>query len=50
MQTRRPGDDLYVHPEGAVAALAAHRADERLFPARRRHVRSRPRTGCGFVR
>lgn len=31
VQTRRSGDDLYVYPEGAVAALAAHRADEQLF-------------------
>lgn len=31
LQTRRSGDDLYVYPDSAVAALAAHRADEQLF-------------------
>ncbi|MFJ7077272.1 S8 family serine peptidase [Streptomyces sp. NPDC098781] len=30
-QTRRSGDDLYVYPEGATAALAAGRVDEELF-------------------
>ncbi|MFF1478689.1 S8 family serine peptidase [Streptomyces sp. NPDC058301] len=31
VQTRLSGDDLYVYPDSAVAALAAHRADEQLF-------------------
>ncbi|MFJ7159963.1 S8 family peptidase [Streptomyces sp. NPDC101118] len=31
VQTRRSGDDLYVYPEGAVAALAAGTVDEQLF-------------------
>ncbi|MGW4163815.1 S8 family peptidase [Streptomyces sp. NPDC004788] len=30
-QTRRSGQDLYVYPEGATAALAAGRVDEELF-------------------
>ncbi|MCX5007163.1 S8 family serine peptidase [Streptomyces sp. NBC_00638] len=30
-QTRQSGKDLYVYPEGAVAALAAGRVDEELF-------------------
>ncbi|MBT2444970.1 S8 family serine peptidase [Streptomyces sp. ISL-36] len=31
VQTRRSGQDLYVYPEGATAALAADRVDEELF-------------------
>ncbi|MCT4352253.1 S8 family serine peptidase [Streptomyces sp. Je 1-79] len=31
VQTRRSGQDLYVYPEGAIAALAAGRVDEELF-------------------
>ncbi|MER8044730.1 S8 family serine peptidase [Streptomyces sp. NPDC094032] len=31
VQTRRSGQDLYVYPEGATAALAAGRVDEELF-------------------
>ncbi|MFD3533634.1 S8 family serine peptidase [Streptomyces sp. NPDC058664] len=31
VQTRRSGEDLYVYPEGATAALAAGRVDEELF-------------------
>lgn len=31
LQTRRSGQDLYVYPEGATAALAAGRVDEELF-------------------
>ncbi|SBT88894.1 Serine protease, subtilisin family [Streptomyces sp. DI166] len=31
VQTRRSGDDLYVYPESAVAALASGRVDEELF-------------------
>ncbi|MFC8506777.1 S8 family serine peptidase [Streptomyces sp. NPDC057411] len=31
VQTRRSGQDLYVYPEGAAAALAAGRVDEELF-------------------
>lgn len=33
-QTRQSGKDLYVHPEGAVAAIAAGRVDEELFGER----------------
>ncbi|MFE6856308.1 peptidase, partial [Streptomyces sp. NPDC057674] len=31
VQTRRSGQDLYVYPEGATAALAAGRVDQELF-------------------
>ncbi|MET8033399.1 S8 family serine peptidase [Streptomyces sp. NPDC005345] len=31
VQTRQSGKDLYVYPEGAVAAIAAGRVDEELF-------------------
>ncbi|WP_406863768.1 S8 family serine peptidase [Streptomyces sp. HUAS MG47] len=31
VQTRRTGEDLYVYPEGATAALAAGRVDHELF-------------------
>ena len=31
VQTRRSGQDLYVYPEGATAALAADLVDEELF-------------------
>lgn len=31
VQTRRSGQDLYVHPEGAIAALASGRVDQELF-------------------